>query len=29
MEDEDMDEMTAKNILIENLFNEGLPDAKK
>jgi hypothetical protein len=29
MEDDDLDEMTAKNLLIESLFNEGLPTANK
>ena len=29
MEEDDLDEMTAKNLLIESLFNEGLPTANK
>lgn len=29
MDEDDFDEMTAKNLLIESLFSEGLPTANK
>jgi hypothetical protein len=29
MDEDDFDEVAAKNLLIENLFNEGLPTARK